>query len=741
MMFTRWGRTVIRVRGLVVAATAALAIAGIAWGSGVFGSLVSGGFTDPASQSAAAKAQITARLGSQSPDLVILYSSGTETVRDAAFRDSVVSAAGALSRQPGVSSVITYYGSGLPALVSRDGHATYAIVRLAASNETGKDNAYNTLRPVMNAPGLTTQVGGTVALDATASAITKTDLATGEKIAFPVVFILLIFIFGGLAAATLPLLTGGVAILGALTATRLITLTTSVSTFAVNTIILLGLGMGIDYSLLLVSRFREELTDGRDVRDAVTRTVATAGRTVVISALTVALSLATLLIFPEVFLRSMAFGGMAAVLVAMATSLTLLPVMLALLGHRVNALRVPLPRLRRRTAGPAATPPGGTSIDRAGTGAWAAIARSVMRRPVLYITGVLTVVAVLGLPFGGARFAGTDTCVLPAGTQARVVSERLAADFPGATAAPIQTLVEGASARQLRALTASIRSVPGVTSATVTASRGDSALVTADYSGPSNGEQAYTLVRDIRALPAPPGVTMLVGGAPADDVDSLASLGDRLPAMLTLITAVTLVLLFLAFGSVMLPALSVALNVASIIGAFGVVVWIFQDGHLAGLLGFTATGSLQPSIIILILAVLFGLATDYQVFLLARIREAWHDTGDNPGAVTAGLQRTGRIITAAALLLIVVAAGFGSGQIVIAKTIGLGMIVALIIDASLVRLLLTPALMRLLGPLNWWAPPALRRFSAPYGIRDSAAGRPGPHQPARSSEAASRTNP
>lgn len=736
-MFTRWGRAVIRVRWLVVAATAALAIVGIAWGSGVFGSLVSGGFADPASQSAAAESQITARLGNQSPDLVILYSSGTETIRDTAFRDAIVSTAGALARRPGVSSVTTYYGSGLPALVSRDGHATYAVVRLAASSETGKENAYNTLRPVMNAPGLTTQVGGTVALDATAGAITKADLATGEKIAFPVVFILLVFIFGGLAAATLPLLAGGVAILGALTAVRLITLTTSVSTFAVNTIILLGLGMGIDYSLLLVSRFREELAVGHEVRDAVTRTVATAGRTVLVSALTVALSLATLLIFPEVFLRSMAFGGMAAVGVAMTASLTLLPVLLALLGHRVNALRVPLPRLRRRAAGPAAAPPGGMRIDRTESGAWAAIARSVMRRPVLYIAGVLAIVAVLGVPFGGVHFAGTDTRVLPSGAQARVVSERIAADFPGATTAPIQTLVEGASAGQLRALTASIRSVPGIASATVTASRDDSALITAGYRGPSNSTRVYTAVRDIRALPAPPGVTMLTGGAPADDVDTLASLGDGLPAMLALIAAVTLVLLFLAFGSVLLPVLSVALNVASVIGAFGVVVWIFADGHLAGLLGFTATGSLQPNIIILILAVLFGLATDYQVFLLARIREAWHETGDNASAVAAGLQRTGRIITAAALLLVVVAAGFGSGQIVIAKTIGLGMIVALTIDASLVRVLLTPALMRLLGPLNWWAPPALRRLSAPYGIRDSAAG----CHPARSLEAANRSNP
>jgi RND superfamily putative drug exporter len=274
--------------------------------------------------------------------------------------------------------------------------------------------------------------------------------------------------------------------------------------------------------------------------------------------------------------------------------------------------------------------------------------------------------------------------------------------------------------------------VPAVTAAAVTASRGDSALVTVDYSVPSNGGQAYTAVRDIRALPVPAGVTMLVGGAPADDVDQLASLGARLPVMAVLIAAVTILLLFGSFGSVVLPVLSVALNMASIVAAFGVIVWIFASGHLSGLLGFTVTGSLQPSLVILILAVLFGLATDYQVFLLARIREAWLETGDNASAVATGLQRTGRIIiTAAALLLVVVAAGFSSGQIVIAKTIGIGMIVALIIDASLVRVLLTPALMRLLGRLNWWAPRPLATLHGRPSARRPHAQHPGPPEAAR----------
>lgn len=708
-MFFRWGTAVSRTRWLVLAGAVALVVAGIAWGSGVFGSLVSGGFTDPNSPSATAEARITAELGNHSPDLLVLYSSPTENVRDPAFRGAVTTTLNALRSNPAVASVITYYSSGLPALVSRDGHETYAVVRLSAPDSTGKQDAYNSLRPALDAPGLTTDVGGTVALDASADSITKTDIGQGEKIAFPAVLVLLILIFGGLAAAAMPLLIGGLAILGALTATRLIALTTSVSTFAVNTIILLGLGMGIDYSLLVISRFREELAAGHEPREAVARTVATAGRTVAVSALTVALSLASLLIFPEVFLRSMAFGGMAAVLIAMLASLTVLPVMLVILGPRINALRVPLPRPRRAQGAH------GAQGTQGGQGAWAAIAHSVMRRPAVYIVAVLAIATVLGLPFGGVHFAGTDERVLPAGTQARVVSERIAADFPAGSTAPVQALVEGASAAELRTITAGIAALPGVTRATVTASRGTSALVTVDYSGPSNGNTAYNAVREIRALRTPAGTDVLVGGAPADDVDLIANLGSLLPAMAAIIAAVTLLLLLLAFGSVLLPVISVLMNMVSIIAAFGVVVWAFQDGHLAGPLNFTVTGTLQPNIIILTLAILFGLATDYEVFLLSRIREVWDETGDNTTAVAVGVQRTGRIITAAALLLIVVAAGFSTGQIVITKMIGIGMIVALIVDASLVRVLLVPALMRLFGRLNWWAPGPVVTMYQRYG--------------------------
>ena len=703
-MTEKLGRFAYRRRWLVLAAAVAFLAVAVAWGTGVFGRLTSGGFEDPGSESARAAAVAAADLGRDDADVVVLYRSADRTVDDPAYRQAVTGTLEALPSDA-VARTVSWFGTGAPGLVSADRHATYAVLTLRG-DEQQRTDALERIEDRLAAPGLQTEVGGATTVGRDIGEQVSKDIARAETLSMPVLLVLLVLVFGTVVAASLPLVIGVVAILGAFTALHVLSLVTDVSVFSVNVVTILGLGLAIDYGLFVVGRYREELGRGLDTEAAIVATMATAGRTVAVSGLTVAASLAGLLIFPQVFLRSMGAGGIAAVLVAVAAALTVLPALLAVLGPRVEAL--PVRRRRARL--------------HADTGAFARLARSVMRRPVLYLAGVLAIVAVLGLPIGGAHFAGTDVRVLPAGAEARVVSEQIAAGFPVATTAPIEALVQGASGGQVRALTAGIRSVPGVTSAAVTASRSGSALVTVDYRGPSNGGQAYTAVRDIRALPLPAGVTMLVGGAPADDVDQLASLGARLPVMAALIAAVTVLLLLFSFGSVALPVLSVALNMASIVAAFGVIVWIFADGHLSGLLGFTVTGSLQPSLVILILAVLFGLATDYQVFLLARIREAWRQTGDNASAVATGLQRTGRIITAAALLLVVVAVGFSSGQIVIAKTIGTGMIAALVIDASLVRILLTPALMRLLGPLNWWAP------RPPAALAPLAAWRYGRHQ-------------
>jgi RND superfamily putative drug exporter len=341
-----------------------------------------------------------------------------------------------------------------------------------------------------------------------------------------------------------------------------------------------------------------------------------------------------------------------------------------------------------------------------------------MRRPVPVMLATVGVLAVLASPFVRAQFGGIDERVLPPGTESRVVSERIAAEFTGGGVEQIRVLVTGADAA---AFTARIGQLPGVTGARVTASRGSSAMIAVRYDGTQASPVGQRIVTDIRALPAPPGATVLVGGSAAELHDLLNSLRTRLPWMALLVAGMTIVLLFLAFGSVVLPLKAVAMNVVSIGASFGAVVWVFQDGHLANLLGFTPTGYLEATQLVLMLAILFGLSTDYEVFLLSRVREEWDRTGDNVTAVSAGLQRTGRIITSAALLLIVVIGGFATGGITFIKMIGLGMIVALIVDATLVRALLVPATMRLLGRANWWAPGPLRRVYARYGIRESDA--------------------
>jgi trehalose monomycolate/heme transporter len=717
-LFTSWGRIVVRLRWVVLGAALALFAVGAGWGTQVFSVLASAGFNPPGTESARASQLIQARLGYQneSPDLVVLYSSKTATVNQPGLRSPVSATVRAIRQHRGVADVVSYYGTGSPALVSRDRHATYAAIWLTAPGASGKRQAYEALLPALKAPGVTTRVGGTVALDATVDAISKSNVTRGERLALPVVLILLVFIFGGLAAASMPLLIGTLAILGAFTATRIIASFTPVSTFAVNSITLLGLGMAVDYSLFMVSRFREELRAGRDTRDAVAATMATAGRTVLVSGLTVALALASLLVFPENFLRSMGIGGMAAVLVAMLSALTVLPATLTVLGPRINALRVPMPAWLRR--GPRDGPAAGWG--------WARLARSVMRRPVLYLAAVIVVVGVLAAPLAGIRFGGFDERILPPGTEARVTTEQIAADFPGGAGSLIQAVVTGASAAGAQQLADRIGALPGVTGARVSASRDTTTLVSVRYAGPPAGSGAYQAVRDIRALPLPAGVRMLVGGSPAQDVDLLASLGARLPWMAAIMAAVTFLLLFLAFGSVVLAADAVLMNLASVGASFGVMTWIFQHGHLSGLLGFSATGVLEPTIPVLILAVLFGLATDYEVFLLSRVREAWDKTGDNTTAVAAGLQRTGGIITAAALLLIVVVAGFSTGTIVFTKMIGVGLTAGLLLDATIVRLLLVPAIMRLLGKRNWWAPAPLAALYRTYGIREPAGSSPRP---------------
>jgi uncharacterized membrane protein YdfJ with MMPL/SSD domain len=703
-MFAWWGKAVVRLRWSVLAAALALVVVGVSWGAGVFGALTGGGYADENSEANRAAGRISAELGRQDPDVIALWSSDAATVDDPAFRSAVTAAVAALRQRPEVANVTASTDTPIPELVSVDRHATYAAVKLKAADEDGKTAAFHAIEPALRATGLRTDIGGLVAFQDAANSQTKADIQRAEIFSLPLLFVLLVLIFRGLVAAITPLVVGGLAILGAFVAVRLLTYVTDISVFAINVITLLGLGMAVDYALFIVSRFREELAAGRDVPTAVRLTVATAGRTVLVSGLTIVLALSSLLIFPQPFLGGMAIGGMAAVLIAMLAALTVLPAALALLGPRIDALRVPLPRLRRTPGVPGAT--------------WARLAHSVMRRPVLYAVGVIAVLTVFAVPFTQARFGGFDEQVMPADTGARVVAQTIRDDFRGGPVNPINVLVSGTSQAQAQGFAAQIAALPGVDGAQIAGSRGTSTLIAVAYPGKATDASARDVVAAVRDLPAPGGAQVLVGGRPAVDLDLLGSLADKMPWMALIMAAATFVLLFLAFGSVILPIKAIAMNFVSIGASFGVIVWIFQEGHLEGLLHFESTGFIEPSNMILVLAVLFGLATDYEVFLLSRVREEWDRTGDNTTAVAAGLQHTGRIITAAALLLIVVVGGFATGGVTVIKLIGVGMIVAIVVDATLVRALLVPATMRLLGRWNWWAPKPLAKLYRRYGIHE-----------------------
>jgi uncharacterized membrane protein YdfJ with MMPL/SSD domain len=706
MARARWG---------VLGASAVLALLGGLWGMGVFGTLSSGGFDTPHSESARARDRILAEVGYREPDLLVLYSSDRWTVDDAPFRAAVTATLARVRSRSEVVRVVSYYDIRKPAFVSRDAHATYAAVTLATAGSTGQLDA---IRDQLVAPGLHTQIGGPTAIFSDVNRQVKQDLALAEGLSIPILLGLLVVVFRSVIAATTPLVVGGLAILGAFTAIRALTILTPVSVFAINIITLLSMGMAIDYALFIVSRFREELAVGQAVPRAISRTVATAGRTVAFSGLIVTLALASLLLFPQMFLRSMGVGGVIAVLVAMLTALTVLPALLAVLGHRVNALRLPLGR--RTTDHYAKGAPG---VERATGGGWARLGHAVLRRPVLVVVSSIAALAVLASPFLHARFGGVDERVLPADRQSRVVSQRLHADFPGG-AESLSVLVSNADAAAAAGFADRVGRLSGVAGAAITAASGSSFVVSVSYVGASGGPSARRVVAEVRSAPRPTGAQVLVGGSAADATDLLASLGARLPWMALLSAAATMLLLFLAFGSLVLPIKALVMSVVSVIASFGVIVWGFQDGHLAAVLGFTSTGYLEATQLILMLAILVGLSTDYEVFLLARIREEWERTGDNTVAVVNGLARTGQIITSAALLLAVVVAGFAAGGITFIKMIGVGMIVAVLVDATVVRTLLAPALMRLLGAANWWAPAPLARMHRRCGLPEPLPARP-----------------
>jgi RND superfamily putative drug exporter len=685
-----------------------LLVLGVVWGTGVFGSLGDDGFDDPDSEASRAAHAAESILGG-GHDLLVLVRNDELTVDDPAFADGVERAIAALPAGL-VAKAVGYADTGSVAFVSKDRHATY--VAIGVPRGTTDADYWNAVEDYRAPSGFEVGFGGNLAMNADINAQVSEDIAHAEMLSFPVLLVLLLVVFGGVVAAGLPLAVGAVAILGAFTMLRVITSMTEVSVFAINIVTMLGLGLAIDYALFVVSRFREELHHGQDVEGALVATLSTAGRTVAVSGLTVTAALSSLLVFPQVFFRSMGLGGMAAVVVAMLTSLTALPAVLAMLGHRVDAWRVPLLNRRGRSA-----PAPGRRAAR-GPGTWERLAGTVMARPWVYVAVIVPALLVLGSPFLGVQFGGIDHRALPDGTGSREVAETVLRDFPS-SGEPVRVVLSDGTEASTSAYVDRIEAMDGVTGVTVAGSRGDDTVLDVTHRFDVYSASAKQLVRDVRAMDPDTGGA-LVTGSTAFLLDVLDSLGSQLPLMAGWVFVSTFLLLFLAFGSLVLPLKAITMNLLSLSASFGAIVWVFQDGHLSGLLGFTSTGTVESTQPILILAMAFGLSMDYEVFLLSRIREQWDLTGDNRLAVATGLQRTGGIITSAALLLVVVIGAFSTSGITFIKMIGVGMALAIVIDATVVRALLVPATMRLMGSANWWLPAPVERLWRRVGIREYA---------------------
>ncbi|MGC4940923.1 MMPL family transporter [Kribbella sp. DT2] len=714
-MFETLGRFTYRRRRLVLALTSVFVLAALVWGTGVFGSLANGGFEAPNTEAARAVKTIEQTVGRTGTDVIVLYRGSELTVADPAYRQSVEKHLNGLPREDVVSSA-TYWSTDSPAFVATDRRTTYAVLTLAGADPEQRLESFHKIADaVRTAPaGLDVQVGGETAVFDEVNTQTEHDILQAETISLPIVLVLLVVVFGGLVAASLPLFVGGLSILGAFVVLRGLSLVTDVSVFSINIVTMIGFGLAIDYALFVVTRFREQLAAGDDVEAALVRTMSTAGRTVAFSGITVGVAISSLVLFPVMFLRSMAYGGAAAVAVAMVAALTALPALLGVLGHRVNKLRLPV--FRRHT---------GVSDH----GAWYRLAQSVMRRPVRYVVVLVPLMLVLGIPFLQAQFGGVDHRALPDGAASREVTETLQRDFAGAGGSDVLVAVRFASppadaAAALGGYVASLQRVGAVESVRVGGSADGVASVVVHTHYTAQELPARDVVHGVRAVAPPPGTSVEVGGETAALVDLLDVLAERAPWMAGFIVLITFVLLFVAFGSLVLPAKALLMNVLSLSASFGAMVWIFQDGNLSGFLDFTPAGFLDATNPVLLFAVLFGLSMDYEVFLLSRIREEYDRTGDNTQAVALGLQRTGGIITSAALLLIIVVAAFATSGIVFVKMIGVGLVIAILLDATVVRALLVPATMRLLGKANWWAPAPLARWWQRHGFHEEPAEQP-----------------
>ena len=727
-MLARLAPAVVRRPRVVLIAALLLLVAAGVYGGGVVSSLSGGGFEDPSSESTAAGDLLEETFGQGEPNLVLLAEAGAGSVDDPTATAAGQALTDRLAAEPGVEQAASYWSLGTaPPLRSTDGDTAMVLVRVGGEDDEAADErAVEIAEAVEGDDGvLRVSAGGQSIVFDRVNTTIENDLARAEMIALPITLVLLVLVFGTLVAALLPLAVGILAIIGTFAALQLIATFTDVSVYSLNLTTALGLGLAIDYSLFVVSRFREELDAGHHPRTAALRTMRTAGRTITFSAATVAISLAAMLVFPMTFLRSFAYAGIAVSVMAAVGAGIVLPALLAVLGHRVNKGRV----LRRR------------STPAVGSGFWHRVATFVMRRPVPIATVAVLFLVFLGLPFAGIRFGIPDDRVLPPGDEARTVQDVLRTDFTSREAGAIEIVAPesgdpASRAADIDAYATELSALDGV--ARVDASTGSYAAGTlvappSDASGrfvaadgtwlsavPSveplspEGEDVVKAVRDL----ASPLGEVKVGGPSAELVDSKDSIFSRAPLAAGVIGITTFVVLFLMFGSVLVPAKAVVLNLLSLTATFGAMVWIFQDGHLSGLLDFTATGTIAVTMPILMFCIAFGLSMDYEVFLLSRIKEE-HDRGaDTTESVAIGLERTGRIVTAAAVLIAVVFTAFATSGVSFMKLFGVGLTLAVLVDAFIIRATLVPAFMRLAGAANWWAPAPLRRFHDRFGVKE-----------------------
>ena len=758
-MFARWGRIVYRFRWATLVISGGLlglSIAGLLSG----GTLSSGGPVRSNLEAARANSLINAELGSgkkssSGSGFLLMFRSPTLSVTDAAFKDAVTAALAPIESDSRVTGIISPYNTPSPQVVqaftSRDGHEALVQVSIRSTGTQAYQD-YTALRGKVRSDRLTVTGTGQVPINHAFNTTLEADLQRAEMITLPVTLILLLIIFGSVVAAGLPLGVGILTIVGAVAGTFFLTRFTDVSQYALNVVTLIGLAVAIDYSLFIVNRFRDELRAGLGREDAIANTVATAGRAITFSGITVAIGLSAMLFYQGTFMASMGAAGGIAVALAVVYGLTFLPALLAIIGPAVDRLHLPSLRRRAATEG----------------GFWRGLASRVMRRPIWVLVPTTAFLVLAGTPFLQMRLANGDVDMLPSRLEARQGYDRMVADFPGRDQTTFTVVVNYPDGSPLTAsrigdqfdLDRRVAAIPGVLRTTSIydldprLGRADyQAMYTGDLSRlpaevqqalktsvgkhivtfyatsgtPMTSDAARAIVKAIRAdRGVGEGGQVLVDGGTAIDLDVVAFITGRTPLAVGVVVLVTYLVLFLLTGSVVLPLKAVLLNLLSIGASFGALVWIFQQGHLSGLLGFTPQ-SIDPSIPVILFSIVFGMSMDYEVLLVSRIHEEYVQTGDNTRAVADGLERSGRLITGAAAVMVAVFMAFGLAEVVIIKAIGIGLAIAVAIDATIVRALLVPAVMRLLGDLNWWAPHPLRWLHERAGLGEFAVQ---PHPPA-----------